>query len=81
MTAINNAKTSPYLGLSIDTSSLDMYIGQITAVNDQYVKSLTCGAYTKESYEEYLTKLDAAGVQDYLGAFQEQLDAWLAANN
>lgn len=73
------AETSPYLGFTLDTEELSLVISQISAVTDQYKATLQCGGYTEEMYQEFLDKLDAAGVQDYLAAVQQQLDAWLAA--
>ncbi len=76
---IDTATRSQYLGFAIDTSELDLVMSQISAVNDQYVQSLQCGEYTEAAYDEYLAKLESAGVDDYIAAIQEQLDAWLAA--
>ena len=73
------ADRSPYLGFALETGELELLTSQITAVTDQYSQSLACGEYTAEAYQEYLSKLEAAGVQDYLDAVQSQLDAWLAA--
>jgi len=74
-----SAPKSPYLGFAINTADMDMVLGQINAVNDQYRTDLISGNYTPELYDEYVTKLEAAGVQDYLDQIQAQLDAWLAA--
>ena len=57
---------------------MDLVMSQISAVTDQYKCAIQCGGYTEESYQEYLAKLETAGVQDYLNAVQAQLDAWLA---
>ncbi len=76
---LDEAEVSPYLGFAVDTSALDNEIAAITAVNEQYTYDLGSGLYTDEMYEEYLTKLDAAGLQSYLDAFQTQLDAWRAS--
>ena len=76
--ANENVELSPYFGFVIDTSELALTISQITTVNDQYAKTIQCGAYTEALYQEYLSKLEAAGVQDYLDAVQTQLDAWVA---
>ena len=37
-------------------------------------------AYTEAALAEYISKLEAAGVNDYAAAAQEQIDAWVAAN-
>lgn len=74
------AALSPYLGFSLNlTDEMNLQISQITAVTDQYTKALQCGAYTEDMYQEFLSKLEAAGVYDYLLAIGQQLDAWKAA--
>ena len=35
--------------------------------------------YTEELYQEYVSKLETAGVYDYIEAVQAQIDAWVAA--
>jgi putative aldouronate transport system substrate-binding protein len=75
-----SAEKSRYLGFKIDTTGLDDYIAQISAVNDQYLKTFQGGGYTPELHQEYLDKLAAADVQGYLDQVQSQLDAWLDAN-
>lgn len=76
----NESEKSPYLGFAVDTTGMDNLIAGLNAVYEQYHYTLTSGYYTEELYQEYLEKLDAAGVQDYLSQIQSQLDAWLAAN-
>ena len=71
-------QSSAYLGFTIDTSELELPISQISAVNDQYRTSLCGGEYNEATYNEYIEKLETAGVQEYLDAVQTQLDAWLA---
>ncbi len=76
---IDAAAISPYLGFALNTTDLDLVISQLSAVREQYRAPMQCGSYTPELYAEYLTKLEAAGVQEYLDAVQTQLSAWLAA--
>ena len=76
---IQNAAVSPYMGFVLDTASLSDYISQISVVNDQYNPAVSCGAYTEELFNEYVSKLELAGVQDYLDEIQKQLDAWVAS--
>ena len=73
------AECSPYLGFNLDTNDLELYISQIAAVTDQYRCAMASGGYSDDYYNEYISKLEAAGAQDYVNAVQEQLDAWLAA--
>ena len=75
-----SAPKSKFLGFSIDTTGMDLWISQITAVTDQYASEIIYGGYTEASYNDYVSKLEAAGVFDYAAAVQEQLDAWVAAN-
>ncbi len=72
------ATKSPYLGFVMDTSDMDLQVANISAVMDQYDADLSCGNYTPEKYQEYLSKLEVAGVYAYLDEIQAQLDAWLA---
>ena len=65
-TVVSNAELSPYLGFAVNTGDLDLTISQLTAVNDQYQASFYCGLYTPELYQDFLSKLEAAGVQEYL---------------
>ena len=71
---------SPYLGFTADTTGLDTLTASLTAVQNQHAASMHCGLYTPEEYQSFLKKLDIAGLPDYVAAFQEQLDAWRAAN-
>ncbi len=75
----NSAEISPYMGFLIDSADLELVISQISAVRDQYHQTIVNGGYTEELYQEYLAKLEIAGVQDYLKSVQAQLDAWIAA--
>ncbi len=74
----SSADVSAYLGFVLDSTGMDLLIANISAVKDQYQQTLACGLYTPELYQEYLQKLEAAGVQEYLDGIQSQLAAWLA---
>ncbi len=74
-----SAAISPYLGFTLNTGSLDTIIANLSAVIDQYDGSLKCGLYTEELYAEFMTKLKAAGIDEYVAEAQKQLDAWLSA--
>ena len=73
------AALSPFMGFVLDTADYQTLIGSITAVNDQYTTNLRRGGYTREMYDEYMGKLETAGVQDYLDVVQSQLSAWMAS--
>ena len=72
------AVKSRYMGFVIDTSDMSLIISQLSAAKDQYHKSLIYGNYTPERLEEYKSKLEIGGVNDYIAQVQDQLDAWLA---
>ena len=40
---------------------------------------ISFGAFQDGDIDAYVAELKTAGVDDYLGALQEQLDAWRAA--
>ena len=71
------AKLGTYMGFAPDRSELELVIGSISAVNDQYSRSLTTGGYTPEIFAEYKAKLEDAGVHEYLDEMQRQLTAFL----
>lgn len=74
------APMSPYFGFQADTSELGNAISQLTVVTDKYNPGILCGNFTDELYDEYISALKSAGLEDYIAAYQEQLDAWKAAN-
>ena len=77
---IASAEISRYRGFVLDYSELNDYVSQIGAVNDQYNGAISTGSYTQELMDEYIEKLNTAGIHEYVEGIQKQLDAWLAAN-
>ncbi|MBO5998162.1 MAG: DUF3502 domain-containing protein [Lachnospiraceae bacterium] len=75
----HKAKVTDFNGFSFDSSSMTNEITIITSVVEEYRPSMACGQYTEERYNEFVEKLKASGVDDYIAMIQEQLDAWLAA--
>ena len=73
------AKKSAYLGFIMDTNGLETTIAGVTAVSSEFNPEMLSGQYTQARYDEYMNKLYAAGLQEYIDAVQSQLDAWLAA--
>ena len=72
------AEISKYLGFSLDTSNQTNNIAALTSVMNQYQFSLALGLWSEESYDEFIEKMKAAGIDEYLADAQQQLDAWLA---
>ncbi len=77
MEVLENTPVSWFLGMSFNTGELSDEIAAITAVKDEYYYTLTTGSYTEELHQDFLNKLSAAGVDDYLAEAQRQLDAFL----
>lgn len=71
------APTSNYLGLTIDTSEYASLVSQISAVTDEFHGQMCGGFYTEELYQEYLDKLDAAGIDEYITLYQTAIDEFL----
>lgn len=72
-------KYSKAFGYSFDTSA---YANQIAAINnvlETYRAQLAWGTVDVDTVlPQFLTELEAAGINDVIAANQEQLDAWLA---
>ncbi|MBO5999595.1 MAG: ABC transporter substrate-binding protein [Lachnospiraceae bacterium] len=76
---LESAPISPFLGFTCDQSDLNNIMTALTSVVDKYKGDILCGVYDDAEYDAYLSELKTAGVDEYLGAYQEQLDAWKAA--
>lgn len=75
---------SKYIGFAIDNTNV---VNQVTAcqnVMNEFKPMLSSGVYgadgTEAKYEEFMTALEAAGINEILEEYQSQLDAWLASN-
>ncbi len=77
---LRESPMSPYFGFQADTNDLSNTISQLTVVTDKYTPGIYCGNYTDEYYDEFVNALKSAGIDDYIAAYQQQLDAWKAAN-
>jgi len=74
MQSFKNAPTSKFLGCTVDTSTLSAVFSALTSVNDEFYKTISSGMYTESQYEEYLQKLDAAGIDEWINLYQTTLD-------
>jgi putative aldouronate transport system substrate-binding protein len=71
---------SPYFGFIFDPSSVKVEMSAISNVIDQYLPGLETGALDPETtIPKFVQALNDAGAQNVIKAKQEQLDAWLAA--
>ena len=71
---------SPLYGFSVDLSKVSAIDTQLQNVYGEYNATISCGFGDDENYQEYIDKLYAAGLQEYLDELQSQLDAYLAKN-
>ena len=75
----NTIKYSKAFGYSFDSQN---YVGQISAINNvlqTYRAQLAWGTVDVDSVlPQFISELEAAGLNDIIAANQEQLDAWLA---
>lgn len=77
-----NLPRSKSFGFTFNSTVVSDQIAACTSTLDQYDNDLFFGAIDPETGLEALnTALYANGLQDILGAKQEQLDAWMAENN
>jgi len=72
-----NCSKSAYLGLSVDLSAYDTQRATISAVTTEYIGQMQGGMYTDAAYQEYLSKLDAAGINDWVAIYQTAVDDFL----
>jgi putative aldouronate transport system substrate-binding protein len=75
-----SAATSPAMGFTFDASALNTQYTAVSNVISQYLPGLVCGSLDPDTeIEKFVSALNDAGYQDILNAKQEQLDAWVAA--
>lgn len=78
---MDSVEYSAYFGFSADTTSVSTQLSAISNVLGEYQAGIDSGISEPEVYEDFLAKLDAAGIQDVIDLYQTQLDEWLAAGN
>ena len=75
------AYTSPLTGFSFDKTDVETEATLLAAVKEEYKDMITCGylgaAGIDAKYDEFIDKLKASGLDDYLAAYQEQLTAFV----
>jgi putative aldouronate transport system substrate-binding protein len=77
--AIPKSRYSPAIGYTFVQTDVATEIAAVQAVVDQYTPIINCGAMDPaESLPEFLSALEAAGVDKIIQENQRQFDAWLA---
>ena len=69
---------SPLYGFSIDLEKIAGQNTQLQNVYGEFNPTVSCGFGTEETYQNYIDKLYASGMQEYLDEIQKQLDEYLA---
>jgi len=73
-----NAKVSAMKGFTMDFSGWEQQIAEMTAIKSEYYNNFATGTVSiDECYDEFIGKMNAAGLQDLIAEAQAQLDAWL----
>ena len=68
----------PLFGFIPDSTNVSTQVAAVSNVYDQYFKVLTYGDVNPDEYlPQFLTELEAAGINDIIAEYQTQADAWL----
>lgn len=77
-------QASDHNGFTVTTDNVSVQIDQVNAVVGEYKGTLTRGVEGAAGYEalynEFVQKLEIAGINDIIADFQAQLDDWCARN-
>ena len=68
---------SPLLGFSVDTDPISNEVSAISSVYTEYQGLVYCGLADEATYQEFIDKLYANGLQVYMDEVQRQLDEWM----
>lgn len=75
----SSANVSAISGFTWDSSNFTSNIAEVSAIKDEYYKDFATGTRAIDDvYQEFMDKLNAAGLQDMIADAQSQLDAYLA---
>ncbi len=78
---IDNSWYPPLFGFTPDSTKVSTQVAAISNVYDQYFKVLTYGDVDPNEFlPQFLSALEAAGINDVMAEYQAQADAWVAAN-
>ena len=75
-----NAKQSPLAGFVLDSTPIESELAQISSVKSEFQNGYLYAEDYDKWYNDYVTKLDAAGADVVIAEVQKQIDAWRAAN-
>lgn len=75
-----NAKQTHLAGFVLDSTPIEAELAQISSVKTEFQKGYLYTEDYEKWYNDYVTKLDAAGADVVIAEVQKQIDAWRAAN-
>lgn len=67
---------SPVLGFTLDREQISSEISNVQQTFEEYKKNIQTGAFDDSYYEDFLKKLDDAGINKIVEETQKQLDNW-----
>lgn len=73
---IETAQRSPIMGFSVNPDPVKSEIAQLQAITKEYEYLTTGAGYSEEKYEEYLEKMETAGVRKVRDEVQKQLEEY-----
>lgn len=76
--SMDNATRSIYMGLAIGMSDYENIVSAISSVRGEYLRQIANGLYSDSLYSEFMDKLDAAGIADYLSLYETAVADFLA---
>lgn len=79
--ALENVLTAPisiYCGLTVDLSDISATVSALSAARAEYIGMINNGLYTDSLYAEYMDKLDAAGIDEYIATYKTAVEGFLA---
>lgn len=76
-----SAKVSAMGGFKFNTENWTNQLAEMTAIKDEYYKDFATGTRSiDEVYDEFIAKMNDAGLQEMIADAQAQLDAYLEAS-
>lgn len=79
-TANESALISPIMGFSYDSSNMSHIMAATKSVWDEYFTSLAAGMLDYDKYyQEFVEKMEKAGIKELMADVQTQLDEYLAS--
>lgn len=78
--AMADSEISVYLGFTCDTTAVSNEVAAVTNVVAEYGPQVNSGIAKPQVLDDYLNKLSDVNIQKIIDEYQNQLDAWVAAN-